>query len=125
MEVMMADIENTRARLVEDFSAVLAEAEDMLKRGATETGEKPRHIARHRPPLPRCGYARRDSLHRRLFLGHVPAHGLWPDHDRLLRGRRARLVAVQRAATRRSEAVCGDARRARARREVARGQDGA
>jgi ElaB/YqjD/DUF883 family membrane-anchored ribosome-binding protein len=44
MEVMMADIENTRARLVEDFSAVLAEAEDMLKRAATETGDKARDL---------------------------------------------------------------------------------
>ena len=42
--VMMADIENTRARLVEDFSAVLAEAEDMLKRAATETGDKARDL---------------------------------------------------------------------------------
>ena len=40
----MADIENTRARLVEDFSAVLAEAEDMLKRAATETGDKARDL---------------------------------------------------------------------------------
>jgi ElaB/YqjD/DUF883 family membrane-anchored ribosome-binding protein len=44
MEVVMADNENARARLVEDFSAVLAEAEDMLKRAATETGEKARDL---------------------------------------------------------------------------------
>jgi ElaB/YqjD/DUF883 family membrane-anchored ribosome-binding protein len=44
MEVVMADTDNARSRLVEDFSAVLAEAEDMLKRAATETGEKARDL---------------------------------------------------------------------------------
>ena len=34
----MADNESARARLIDDFSAVLSEAEDMLKRAATETG---------------------------------------------------------------------------------------
>jgi ElaB/YqjD/DUF883 family membrane-anchored ribosome-binding protein len=44
MEVLMAANESARAKLVEDFSAVLAEAEDMLKRAATETGEKARDL---------------------------------------------------------------------------------
>ena len=41
---MAAEGESTRSRLVDDFSAVLAEAEDMLKRAATETGEKARDL---------------------------------------------------------------------------------
>jgi ElaB/YqjD/DUF883 family membrane-anchored ribosome-binding protein len=40
----MADNEATRARLIDDFSAVLSEAEDMLKRAATETGEKAKDL---------------------------------------------------------------------------------
>jgi ElaB/YqjD/DUF883 family membrane-anchored ribosome-binding protein len=45
MEVLMAaDNESARSRLVEDFSAVLAEAEEMLKRAATETGDKARDL---------------------------------------------------------------------------------
>jgi ElaB/YqjD/DUF883 family membrane-anchored ribosome-binding protein len=45
MEVMMAaESDSARARLIEDFSAVLAEAEDMLKRAASETGEKARDL---------------------------------------------------------------------------------
>ena len=41
---MAADNGSARARLVEDFSAVLAEAEEMLKRAATETGDKARDL---------------------------------------------------------------------------------
>jgi ElaB/YqjD/DUF883 family membrane-anchored ribosome-binding protein len=41
---MAADSESTRSRLVDDFSAVLAEAEDMLKKAATETGDKARDL---------------------------------------------------------------------------------
>ena len=37
---MSANLENTRTKLVDEFTAVLSEAEDMLKRAATETGEK-------------------------------------------------------------------------------------
>jgi ElaB/YqjD/DUF883 family membrane-anchored ribosome-binding protein len=45
MEVLMAaENDSVRARLIEDFSAVIAEAEDMLKRAATETGEKARDL---------------------------------------------------------------------------------
>src|SRR5512141_1825670 len=41
---MAAEGETARTRLVDDFSAVLAEAEDMLKRAADETGEKARDL---------------------------------------------------------------------------------
>jgi ElaB/YqjD/DUF883 family membrane-anchored ribosome-binding protein len=41
---MAGENESVRARLVDDFSAVLAEAEDMLKRAATETGDKARDL---------------------------------------------------------------------------------
>lgn len=41
---MAAENDSVRARLIEDFSAVIAEAEDMLKRAATETGEKARDL---------------------------------------------------------------------------------
>jgi ElaB/YqjD/DUF883 family membrane-anchored ribosome-binding protein len=36
--------ENARDKLVDDFAAVLAEAEEMLKRAATETGDKARDL---------------------------------------------------------------------------------
>ena len=41
---MAANSENARSRLVDDFSAVLGEAEDMLKKAATETGDKARDL---------------------------------------------------------------------------------
>ena len=41
---MAADSESARARLIEDFAAVLAEAEEMLKRAAGETGDKARDL---------------------------------------------------------------------------------
>jgi len=40
----MADSDRVRAKLIDDFSAVLSEAEDMLKRAASETGEKARDL---------------------------------------------------------------------------------
>jgi ElaB/YqjD/DUF883 family membrane-anchored ribosome-binding protein len=36
--------ENARDKLVDEFAAVLAEAEEMLKRAATETGDKARDL---------------------------------------------------------------------------------
>jgi ElaB/YqjD/DUF883 family membrane-anchored ribosome-binding protein len=36
--------ESTRDKLVDDFAAVLSEAEEMLKRAATETGDKARDL---------------------------------------------------------------------------------
>lgn len=36
--------EPTRSKLVDEFSSVLTEAEDMLKRAANETGEKARDL---------------------------------------------------------------------------------
>ncbi len=36
--------ENARDKLVDDFAAVLAEAEEMLKRAASETGDKARDL---------------------------------------------------------------------------------
>src|SRR4030095_892375 len=39
---MTDSTENARDKLVDEFSAVLAEAEEMLKRAATETGDKAR-----------------------------------------------------------------------------------
>ena len=41
---MAGDTESSRTRIFDDFSAVLGEAEDMLKRAATETGEKARDL---------------------------------------------------------------------------------
>ena len=41
---MAADNDSVRARLIEDFTAVIAEAEEMLKRAATETGDKARDL---------------------------------------------------------------------------------
>ena len=40
----MADNEAARARLIDAVSAVLSDAEDMLKRAATETGEKAKDL---------------------------------------------------------------------------------
>ena len=41
----MADnTESSRAKLVDDFAAVLAEAEEMLTRAAAETGDKARDL---------------------------------------------------------------------------------
>jgi ElaB/YqjD/DUF883 family membrane-anchored ribosome-binding protein len=36
--------DSSREKLVDDFAAVLAEAEEMLKRAATETGDKARDL---------------------------------------------------------------------------------
>ena len=41
---MTENSENARDKLVDDFAAVLAEAEEMLKRAATETGDKARDL---------------------------------------------------------------------------------
>lgn len=41
---MSANAETPRERLVDDFSAVLSEAETLLKSAATETGEKARDL---------------------------------------------------------------------------------
>lgn len=41
---MTDSTENTRDKLVDEFAAVLAEAEEMLKRAATETGDKARDL---------------------------------------------------------------------------------
>jgi len=41
---MPENAENFRERLVDDFATVLAEAEDMLRRAATETGDKARDL---------------------------------------------------------------------------------
>ena len=38
----MSDSEMSREKLIDDFSAVLAEAEEMLKRASAETGDKAR-----------------------------------------------------------------------------------
>jgi ElaB/YqjD/DUF883 family membrane-anchored ribosome-binding protein len=43
-ELMAADNESARSRLIDDFSAVLSEAEDMLRRAAGETGDKARDL---------------------------------------------------------------------------------
>ena len=41
---MTESTESARDKLVDDFAAVLAEAEEMLKRAATETGDKARDL---------------------------------------------------------------------------------
>jgi ElaB/YqjD/DUF883 family membrane-anchored ribosome-binding protein len=41
---MSENTENARERLVDDLAVVLGEAEEMLKRAATETGEKARDL---------------------------------------------------------------------------------
>ena len=41
---MTDGMESTRDKLVDEFAAVLAEAEEMLKRAATETGDKARDL---------------------------------------------------------------------------------
>ena len=41
---MSETTENPRERLVDDLAAVLAEAEEMLKRAAVETGDKARDL---------------------------------------------------------------------------------
>jgi ElaB/YqjD/DUF883 family membrane-anchored ribosome-binding protein len=41
---MTESTENARDKLVDEFSAVLAEAEEMLKRAASETGDKARDL---------------------------------------------------------------------------------
>ena len=41
---MTDNSETTRARLVDEFAGVLAEAEEMLKRAAQETGDKARDL---------------------------------------------------------------------------------
>lgn len=40
----MSDSEMSREKLVDDFATVLSEAEEMLKRAATESGEKARDL---------------------------------------------------------------------------------
>jgi len=40
----MADNEISREKLVDEFSAVLSEAEEMLKRAANETGERAKDL---------------------------------------------------------------------------------
>ena len=41
---MTESSENAREKLVDDFAAVLAEAEEMLQRAAVETGDKARDL---------------------------------------------------------------------------------
>jgi ElaB/YqjD/DUF883 family membrane-anchored ribosome-binding protein len=41
---MNENTENAREKLVDDFAAVLAEAEEMLKRAASETGDTARDL---------------------------------------------------------------------------------
>jgi ElaB/YqjD/DUF883 family membrane-anchored ribosome-binding protein len=41
---MSENSESARDKLVDEFAAVLSEAEEMLKRAATETGEKARDL---------------------------------------------------------------------------------
>ena len=41
---MAKNAENIRERLVDDLAAVLADAEEMLKRAGAETGEKARDL---------------------------------------------------------------------------------
>jgi ElaB/YqjD/DUF883 family membrane-anchored ribosome-binding protein len=41
---MTDSTESSRDKLVDEFAAVLAEAEEMLKRAATETGDKARDL---------------------------------------------------------------------------------
>jgi ElaB/YqjD/DUF883 family membrane-anchored ribosome-binding protein len=41
---MAIDIERTRDQLVDDFAAVLSEAEDMLKKASQETGDRARDM---------------------------------------------------------------------------------
>jgi ElaB/YqjD/DUF883 family membrane-anchored ribosome-binding protein len=43
-ECVMSESETPRERLVDDFAAVLGEAEEMLKRAAAETGDKARDL---------------------------------------------------------------------------------
>jgi ElaB/YqjD/DUF883 family membrane-anchored ribosome-binding protein len=40
----MSDSEMSRDKLIDDFAAVLAEAEEMLKRASAETGDKARDL---------------------------------------------------------------------------------
>jgi len=44
MESTMPTADTPREKLVDDFAAVLSEAEEMLKRAATETGEKAKDL---------------------------------------------------------------------------------
>jgi ElaB/YqjD/DUF883 family membrane-anchored ribosome-binding protein len=44
MEQPMTNSEMSREKLVDDFATVLAEAEEMLKRAATETGDKAKDL---------------------------------------------------------------------------------
>ena len=41
---MAINTDRTREQIIEDFAAVLSEAEDMLKRAAGETGDKARDL---------------------------------------------------------------------------------
>ena len=41
---MASNVDSTREKLVDEFSAVLSEAEDMLKRAANETGDRARDL---------------------------------------------------------------------------------
>lgn len=41
---MAIDIERTRDQLVDDFAAVLSEAEEMLKKASQETGDRARDL---------------------------------------------------------------------------------
>ena len=41
---MSESADSSRAKLVDDFAAVLAEAEEMLRRASTETGDKARDL---------------------------------------------------------------------------------
>src|SRR5258705_1832596 len=41
---MAGNIESSRDKVVDEFSSVLTEAEDMLKRAANETGEKAKDL---------------------------------------------------------------------------------
>ena len=41
---MAAENDSARTRLIDDFSVMLSEAEDMLRRAASETGDKARDL---------------------------------------------------------------------------------
>ena len=87
---MTEQAEDGRERLVDDMAAVLSEAEEMLKRAATETGDKARDLR---------SQVETNLLRAKLKLqeirgrGHRPRQGRGPRHRRL---RARQSVAVDR-----------------------------
>ena len=80
MEPAMSDSEMSREKLVDDFSAVLTEAEDMLKRASAETGDKARDL---RSQVETKLLSRQASPAGARRRGGRPREGRRPRHRRL------------------------------------------